>query len=72
MVNPAVTAALIAASHQQEVEEKIEGRLRKAGATGPTRAIALDSVVKCAPDSACPTMSPSPYSSVTYRRAPRQ
>ena len=42
MSNPAITAALIAASRQQEVEEAIEGRLKKANATMPSRAIALD------------------------------
>ncbi len=41
-MNPAITAALIAASNQQEVEEKIEGRLKKAGAVSPSSAIALD------------------------------
>ena len=41
MSNPAITAALIAASRQQEVEEAIEGKLRKAKATGPSTAIAL-------------------------------
>jgi hypothetical protein len=42
MSNPAITAALIAASRSQEVEEAIEGRLGKAKATGPSSAIALD------------------------------
>ncbi len=42
MSNPAITAALIAASRQQEVEEAIEGKLGKAKATGPSSAIALD------------------------------
>ena len=41
MSNPAITAALIAASRQQEVEEAIEGRLAKAKATGPSSAIPL-------------------------------
>ena len=41
MSNPAITAALIAASRQQEVEEAIEGRLGKAKATGPSSAISL-------------------------------
>ena len=41
MVNPAITAALIAASRHEEVEQKIEGRLRKAEALSPARAIAL-------------------------------
>jgi hypothetical protein len=42
MSNPAITAALIAASRQQEAEEAIEGRLGKARATGPSSAISLD------------------------------
>ena len=42
MSNPAITAALIAASRQQEVEEAIEGRLKKARATGPSSAIPLN------------------------------
>lgn len=42
MSNPAITAALIAASRQQEVREAIEGRLGKAKATGPSSAIPLD------------------------------
>lgn len=42
MSNPAITAALIAASRQQEAEEAIEGRLAKAKATGPSSAVALD------------------------------
>ena len=41
MVNPAITAALIAASHQEEIE-KIEGRLTKARALSPGSAVALD------------------------------
>jgi hypothetical protein len=41
MSNPAITAAIIAASRQQEVQEAIEGRLGKAKATGPSSAIAL-------------------------------
>ena len=41
MVNPAITAALIAA-YQEEVEQKIEGRLKKAKATSIGRAIALE------------------------------
>ena len=41
MVNPAITAALIAASRQEEMEQKIEGRLKKAEALSPARAIAL-------------------------------
>ena len=35
MSNPAITAALIAASRQQEVEEAIEGRLREGQGHGP-------------------------------------
>lgn len=42
MVNPAITAALIAASHQEEMEQKVEGRLKKAGALSPGSAVALD------------------------------
>ena len=42
MVNPAITAALIAASRQEEVEQKIEARLKKAGALSPSRAATLD------------------------------
>ena len=42
MSNPAITAALIAASQQQEGQEAIEDRLRKAKATGPSSAIPLD------------------------------
>ena len=42
MSNPAITAALIAASRQEEVEEKIEGRLAKAKATGRSSAISLE------------------------------
>jgi hypothetical protein len=41
MVNPAITAVLIAASRQEEVEQRIEGRLRKAAALSATTAIAL-------------------------------
>jgi hypothetical protein len=40
MVNPAITAALIAAS--QEGAEKIEGRLKKAGATSSANATTLE------------------------------
>ena len=40
MVNPAITAALIAAS--QEGADKIEGRLKKAGATSSANAKTLD------------------------------
>ena len=42
MVNPAITAAIIAASHQEEVEKKIEKRLKEQGATGPSGAILLN------------------------------
>ena len=42
MVNPAITAAIIAASNQEEVEEKVEGRLKKANAVGPGSAIRLE------------------------------
>ena len=42
MSNPAITAAIIAASRQQEVAEAIEGRLTKAKATGPSSAIPLE------------------------------
>ena len=41
-MNPAITAALIAASREEEVKEKIERRLEKAQATSPGRAIALE------------------------------
>ena len=41
MVNPAITAALIAASHQEEME-KIEARLKKAGALSTGSAVALE------------------------------
>lgn len=41
-MNPAITAALIAASHQEDVEQKIEGRLKKANAVTPASAIALE------------------------------
>ena len=42
MVIAGITAALIAASHQEDVEQKIEGRLKKAKASSPARAIALE------------------------------
>jgi hypothetical protein len=42
MSNPAITAALIAASRQQDIEEAIESRLKKSKATGPSSAIPLD------------------------------
>ena len=41
MVNPAITAALIAASQQEEVQ-KIEGRLKKARAVSESSAVSLD------------------------------
>jgi len=41
MVNPAITAALIAASRQEEVAQKVEGRLKKARALSVASAIAL-------------------------------
>ena len=41
-MNPAITAALIAASREEEVKEKIERRLEKAQASSPGRAIALE------------------------------
>ena len=41
MSNPAITAAIIAASRQQEIKEAIEGRLTKAKATAPTSAVPL-------------------------------
>ena len=41
-MNPAITAALIAASNEEDVKAKIEDRLKKAGALSPTRAITLD------------------------------
>jgi len=42
MSNPAITAAIIAASRKQEIEEAVEGRLTKAKATGPSSAVTLD------------------------------
>ena len=42
MVNPAITAALIAASRQEDVAHKIEARLKKAKAVSSSTAIALD------------------------------
>ena len=41
-MNPAITAALIAASHQEEIEQKIEGRLKKANATSMASAVTLE------------------------------
>jgi hypothetical protein len=40
-VNPAVHAAIIAASNQEAIEEKIEARLRAAKALGPSSSIAF-------------------------------
>ena len=42
MVNPAITAALIAAANQEEIEEKIEARLKKARANSAASAVALE------------------------------
>ena len=42
MVNPAITAALLAASNQEKIQEKIEGRLKKARAVSTGSAIAVD------------------------------
>ena len=42
MVNPAITAALLAAANQEEIEEKIEARLKKARAMSTGSAIALE------------------------------
>ena len=41
MVNPAITAALIAASRQEDVQ-KLEGRLKKARALSVASAVALE------------------------------
>lgn len=41
-MNPAITAALIAASNQEEIQEKIEGRLKAANATSIAKAVALE------------------------------
>ena len=38
-MNPAIHAAIIAASQQEAVEEKIESKLREAKALGPSSAI---------------------------------
>jgi hypothetical protein len=40
-MNPAITAALIAAAHQEEAEKLVLGRLRNARATGQSSAIPL-------------------------------
>jgi hypothetical protein len=42
MVNPGIAGALIAASRREDVEEKIEGRLKKAGAISLASAITLE------------------------------
>ena len=42
MVNPAITAALLAAANQEEIEQKVEGRLKKAGALSMASAVALE------------------------------
>ena len=41
-MNPAIHAAIIAATRREEIEKKIEGRLKKAGAIGPASAVALN------------------------------
>ena len=38
-MNPAIHAAIIAASHQEEIQEKVEAKLRAARAVGPSSAI---------------------------------
>ena len=40
-MNPAITAALIAAAHEEEIEKEVVGKLREARATGPSSAIPL-------------------------------
>ena len=40
-MNPAIHAAIIAATQQEAVKEKIEGKLREAKAVGPSSAIAF-------------------------------
>lgn len=42
MVNPAITATLIAAASRQQAEEKIESRLKKAKAVSRASAVALE------------------------------
>jgi len=42
MSNPAITAAIIAASRQQDVEEKIEKKLKKARAVTRASAVPLE------------------------------
>ena len=41
-MNPAITAALIAATHEEETEESIIGKLRKGKAVSPSSATSLD------------------------------
>ena len=41
-MNPAITAALIAAAHEEEIETNVVGRLRDGKAVGPSSAIPLD------------------------------
>ena len=41
-MNPAITAALIAAAHDEKIEENFLGRLREAKAIGPSSAIPLE------------------------------
>jgi hypothetical protein len=40
-MNPAITAALIAAAHEEEFDKSVTGKLREAKATGPSSAIPL-------------------------------
>ena len=40
-MNPAITAALMAAAHEEEVEKEIIGTLRQAKAFGPSSAVVL-------------------------------
>ena len=40
-MNPAITAALIAAAHEEEFDNSVTGKLREAKATGPSSAIPL-------------------------------
>jgi hypothetical protein len=42
MVNPAIAAALLAAANQEEIQEKVEGRLKKVRAVSEASAIALE------------------------------
>lgn len=42
IINPAITAALIAAAQKEETEEAIVGKLRKGKAVSPSSAISLD------------------------------